>query len=668
MADTAAVTAADIARLAGVSRGTVSNWRRRHADFPAPVGGTDASPVYDRAAAESWLSGRGMLPELSLDEQLWRAVTTRSGGEPLGEVVTRAARMIVGQAERTGDTKPVGGCADTKADSEKIHRVAAAATAAQGPAETVGALLDRYAEAEGIPATPRPVAELMAYLGAAHRGTIFDPAAGTGELLVAALDRNSDVNAFGQELDTALARLAELNIRCGFPAAERDGLEIAVGDSLRDDKFAGLRARAVLCHPPFGDRDWGYEELAHDPRWEYGIPPKAEPELAWIQHSLAHLEPGGRAVMLLPPAVASRPAGRRIRAQLLRRGVVRAVISLPVGAVRPRHVPVHLWVLERPAGREPADPRVLLAEGSAASAGADAEAGWVEFKAKVVAAWQSYAGESPEDPAYPDASVVAVEELSPWLPFVGAEDVPGHWRIIRAIDLLDETADLSPSRHVAPVGAAVPSAKTLDDVRVLSRRLRAALEAASDGLPGDDWTAGDREQAWRSVTVHELSRSGMAEFYPGAGKSGRVFARRGDVILPASLTGPLRAKVVETAADLTSATPLDASAHLIRPDPQVLDPWFLAGFLASPANVKQASYGTSAIRIDVRRLTVPLLPLEQQRLYGEIFRRLRDLDAAIAEVASVADDLTGLLTRSLADGILLPPAGKDASRGEGTGG
>lgn len=320
MADTAAVTAADIARRAGVSRGTVSNWRRRHADFPAPVGGTDASPAYDRAEVEAWLSGRGMLLELSLDEQLWRAVMNIGGEEPLGEVVTRTARLIVDQAEPANDPGRVRADDGTKASDEEIRRAVAAVLAAQTPAETVGALLDRYAETAGIPATPHPVAELMAYLGAAHRGTVLDPAAGTGELLVAALDHNSDVDALGQELDADLARLAELNLYCGFPAAERHGLEITTGDSLREDKFAGVQVHAVLCHPPFGDRDWGHEELAHDPRWEYGIPPKSEPELAWIQHSLAHLEPGGRAVMLLPPAVASRPAGRRIRAQLLRRG------------------------------------------------------------------------------------------------------------------------------------------------------------------------------------------------------------------------------------------------------------------------------------------------------------------------------------------------------------
>jgi len=85
--------------------------------------------------------------------------------------------------------------------------------------------------------------------------------------------------------------------------------------------------------------------LQFDARWVLGLPPKGESELAWVQHCLAHVRPGGRAVIVLPPGVASRRSGRSIRAALLRRGLLRAVISLPPGAVAPAHLPMHLWVL-----------------------------------------------------------------------------------------------------------------------------------------------------------------------------------------------------------------------------------------------------------------------------------------------------------------------------------
>ncbi|WP_392973119.1 class I SAM-dependent DNA methyltransferase [Streptomyces sp. LN245] len=104
----------------------------------------------------------------------------------------------------------------------------------------------------------------------------------------------------------------------------------------------------MLCNPPFAVRDWGHDELAYDPRWAYGVPPRAESELAWVQHALAHLAPGGYAVLLLPPAAASRASGRRVRAELVRAGALRAVVALPVGASVPLHVGLQIWILRRP--------------------------------------------------------------------------------------------------------------------------------------------------------------------------------------------------------------------------------------------------------------------------------------------------------------------------------
>ncbi|WP_432420727.1 helix-turn-helix transcriptional regulator, partial [Nocardia farcinica] len=54
------VTAADISRLAGVTRATVSNWRRRHPDFPSPTGGSEARPLFPLAEVRDWLREHGV--------------------------------------------------------------------------------------------------------------------------------------------------------------------------------------------------------------------------------------------------------------------------------------------------------------------------------------------------------------------------------------------------------------------------------------------------------------------------------------------------------------------------------------------------------------------------------------------------------------------------------
>lgn len=76
------VTAAGIARLAGVGRAAVSNWRRRHADFPKPVGGTETSPSFALPEVEQWLRDQGKLAEIPLRERVWQQLA----GHPAGAV------------------------------------------------------------------------------------------------------------------------------------------------------------------------------------------------------------------------------------------------------------------------------------------------------------------------------------------------------------------------------------------------------------------------------------------------------------------------------------------------------------------------------------------------------------------------------------------------------
>src|SRR3954468_17922661 len=92
---TALVTAADISRLAGVTRATVSNWRRRHADFPAPSGGTEASPAYDLAEVGRWVTSRDRLPQRPPEQRLWRRLHELGDGNDPAEVVTRVALFLL---------------------------------------------------------------------------------------------------------------------------------------------------------------------------------------------------------------------------------------------------------------------------------------------------------------------------------------------------------------------------------------------------------------------------------------------------------------------------------------------------------------------------------------------------------------------------------------------
>jgi hypothetical protein len=91
-ADAVVLNAAEIARLAGVARGTVLTWRRRRGDFPAPDRGTHAGAVYNRAKVEAWLAAAGLW-ELAPGPRVWREVSHGVRGTSLGEAVSDAAAV-----------------------------------------------------------------------------------------------------------------------------------------------------------------------------------------------------------------------------------------------------------------------------------------------------------------------------------------------------------------------------------------------------------------------------------------------------------------------------------------------------------------------------------------------------------------------------------------------
>ena len=158
MGELTLVTAADIARLAGVTRGTVSNWRRRHQDFPGACCGTGASPVYDRAEVEAWLAARGALPELPPAELLWRTVIGEADGADLGLVVEWTAARA---AALSGDTKSHGDPDAARPGSPGLLKALERSAAADGTWPTIDMLIDLYADTAGIASTPGPVASLM---------------------------------------------------------------------------------------------------------------------------------------------------------------------------------------------------------------------------------------------------------------------------------------------------------------------------------------------------------------------------------------------------------------------------------------------------------------------------------------------------------------------------
>ncbi|MER6064595.1 N-6 DNA methylase [Streptomyces sp. NPDC001792] len=744
------VTAAGIARLAGVGRAAVSNWRRRHADFPKPVGGTETSPSFALAEVEAWLRKQGKLAEVPLRERVWQQLVGHPEGPltalvhagcallliherptvwldasagsdarlaailpgALEQVLTARFGSVPGHAEgRGGGSAGVGAGVNASDGAEgvngaaagpgvnaapvesgvnasptaqavntppavhntaTVHGTPAAGTATptstprtptgpqllpsapllRGAAELaaeIGArqafefLMGRHLDANPrqYTLTPAELAGLMADLAGPAR-TVLDPACGTGALL-RAVDTRPDQELYAQDSAPDLAALTALRLALH----SRAGVRGAAGDTLRADAYPELRADAVLCHPPFNERNWGHDELAYDPRWEYGFPARTESELAWVQHALARLADGGSAVLLMPPAAASRRSGRRIRADLLRRGALRAVAALPVGAAPPYNIPLHVWVLRRP-DRTPASPEVLLVDTGRFAGEGRGGPDWPAVREAVLDAWRAFEREG------------------------RLAERPGLARSVPVIELLDDDVDLAPARHLPPAAVA-DGAEQLTAVR---ERLGTTLRLTGELTPPPAAPAPGAR--WPLTTIGELARGGALlmrtggnggharvpvltdhDVLAGTAPSGAlpeseeeaVLTEPGDVVVPV-LGGGSVARVID---DATGGAALGRNLVLLRPDRTALDPWFLAGFLRGTANNRQASsYASTATRLDVRRLQLPRLPLDEQRRYGARFRALDEFERALRHASRLGEQLVRGMYDGLTDGTVAP--------------
>ncbi|MGV9938792.1 N-6 DNA methylase [Streptomyces sp. NPDC003401] len=715
------MTAAEISRIAGVTRATVSNWRRRHDDFPAPSAGTETSPLYDLTAVQAWLRARGHTSAASPTEELRTALrllgpgsgvaarlfplvaaASRRTPEELAELAALSDDGLVARAERTAAELPV---AVPEAEPSRygpddvgVLRALLGCVREAGAQAAADVLAERELDesaASGVYQTPEGLALLMARLLPAGASRVLDPACGSGTLLAAAA-RQGARELYGQDSLAVQGRRTAVRLLLAAPGAETT---VRVGDSLRADAFPDVTVDAVLCNPPFGDRDWGHDELAYDPRWAYGLPSRFESELAWVQHALAHLEPGGHAVMLLPPALAFRSSGRRVRAELIRGGALRAVVSLPARAAYPLHIGLQVWVFQRPEPGGADRTTVLFVDGEGEQRD---DAAGTPSATDTAGAGTRPRRSAPASAASFDWAGLTDRVLTQWAAFTSAPDAyadePGVARAVPLVDLLDDVVDVTPARHVRATAADIDPAALARRVDDLHGRLAEQVAVLAAASASGGWRpSGAAAREWRTATVSDLARGGAltvlravpsgtrgskgsaapaterpvltaSDISAGNPPSPRAVGLHadaaqsvaaGDVLVRALGGGGDAAAMTRVADDRDAGALLGPHVHLLRPDPARLDPWFLAGFLGAEDNIASASTGSTLVHVTPGRLRVPLLPLEEQRRYGEAFRRVYELRAAVRRTTDLAAGTAATLTTGLTAGVLLPPDAPD---------
>lgn len=687
----ATLTASGIARLANVGRAAVSNWRRRYADFPTPVGGTPTSPSFDARAVEQWLHQHGRLHQAGTEQWAWRHIESYQPAAQISDALNITGAYLLVRSEQT---EPTGdslltprqlvthlrtldpGLADMVGELlpkqwtpqlATLLRTANQLSSEQDPESAFEYLHSQYVASahslSGLAGTPDRVADVMLTLAGSGART-FDFTSGTGSILRMAADRALQsatvTRCYAQEINPQYALITLLRLWFVHLRARRAGLPteppvVYVGDSLLADAMPDLRADVVVANFPFGIHDWGHDRLAYDPRWTYGLPPRTEPELAWVQHALAHLSPGGTAVVLMPPAAASRPAGRRVRAELIRHGALRGVIALPAGLMPPTGIGLHVWVLTQPDPHQPHAGELLVVDTTAASTTRS-------LSDMVGEAWRAYLSDD-------------------------YAQVPGVHRAVPAIEVLDDQVDLTPQRYLPQA-----SELTADPAQIIARisdfdqllnhirhalpAVRQAQTAPLHAAPQADVAdlirsgsisvqrATSRTRATSATTTATtLTATDVLSGGPATGSTARATS---DALGPQVRTNDILIPTIGHKISARVATPEQVGAELgpglqlIRVDTTRFDPWFVAGVISHTDNLRIAGRGSStansALRIDIKRLAIPVLPLDQQQAYGRAFCRLVEFGTALDRAAATGAALAREISDGLTAGALDLPA------------
>lgn len=188
--------------------------------------------------------------------------------------------------------------------------------------------------------------------------TAYDPTCGSGSLLLkVAAEAGKRITLEGQEKDSTTAGLARMNmILHDFPTANiASGGEGTLvkprfldGDQLRTYDY-------IVANPPFSDKKWSTgltlgDSGKGDPyqRFSWGVPPAKQGDYAYLLHIIRSMKAAGKAACILPHGVLFRGnAEAVIRQQLVRSGILKAIIGLPANLFYGTGIPACILVLDK---------------------------------------------------------------------------------------------------------------------------------------------------------------------------------------------------------------------------------------------------------------------------------------------------------------------------------
>jgi tRNA G10 N-methylase Trm11 len=659
------VSPSDIAELAGVSRGAVSNWRKRFEDFPEKVSGTDANPLFDQALVMEWLTARGHeIITPSSGAIVWSMMNLLRGAMDVFEaqevlLTLMAAKKIANAQDPKLWELILSNLADGTLQPAQIQTVfkleprltsvepimpsilmtqqlrEVANAISQIPDAEFGAASDyvlekllklqgKFGADSGFVGSRTSTLLALLALQRPKGRILYDPACGIASALIRAGQFGAEPREIiGQDISPSAIYVARLR-----SYLHNIDIKFLNSDVLRDDRLAGLKADTIILEPPFGLRFDAATGLS-DMRFVYGTPPKSSADLAWIQDAISHLSDTGRAYVLTPMGTLAKGGAEQIiRTGLIRAGCVEAIVSLPGKMLPHTAIPLALWVLRRPTNY--AEEKITFFDASEETIPEQVVPHWLNKASEVTTGSQ--------------ITVFASEVMAS-----GSNLLPQNW-VFREPAAYQEL-EFDYSWSFAKVEDSLQeSEEILDKLRVPTR-----------------------EAATRIVTVEELLNQGVVKMQLGRTRVGadteasescftNTSVRKG--ILP-SETSLVKTEVLTSAGDVVVAT-MNATTALMDPrgghqvasglhhftqfNEEVLLPAFFAQVISGSWN-KRFQAGAAIQRASIKSLEIPLPPIEEQKRLTVVIAAALELENSAKELLANATDMRNSILVGIRYGI-----------------
>jgi len=219
-------------------------------------------------------------------------------------------------------------------------------------------LIGKFASGAGKKAgefyTPQQVSRVLAKivtLGKTKIKSAYDPACGSGSLLLRIAKEAQVGHFYGQELNRTTYNLARMNMILHDVHFSR--FDIQQEDTLEEPQHIIERFEAVVANPPFSAKWKGANNPLNetDDRFSiYGrMAPASKADFAFVQHMIHQLADNGTAAVVLPHGVLFRGAAEGvIREYIIKeQNYLDAVIGLPPNIFYGTSIPACILVLKK---------------------------------------------------------------------------------------------------------------------------------------------------------------------------------------------------------------------------------------------------------------------------------------------------------------------------------